>query len=1324
MRRSIYTVICALTIGVTQLFAQSAADYSPARSTSITYNSIMSTGTSFTWRNGTDSTSNRSTLTNIGFDFWYLGQRYTRFNANVNGIIDLDTNLVDTGAPLGGYDADNGKFFYEPLTIAALYDSLAVPIGGSLSNNIKYEVTGTFPNRVLTVEWYNMARAGNNTPSLNFQIKLYEGTGAIEFDYGTMTAGTATYSYLLGIHDTSNTPPPSAAEALVQQSSNSITFSNAETDTLKTIPVSDSKITLTPPAAASPTSLAFTSVRWNKLTLNWTDNATNELHYAIYESSDGGTTYSLVDTLPSNSTSYTVYPLTRNTSYKWQVCAITDGGLAFSVNGTQGTNDGLLTGTYSVGPTGTFTNLTAAMDSIRSEGVVGPVIFELQSNYTSSGETFPIGLLDSNWTSAAKTVTIRPAAGATGLSITSSNSTGTVEFNKANYFTVDGRLGGTGSSVGLTISNTSTSGYAVEFTSMSTHDTLRYCDVQGVNTDQNAGGVVEFVGVATDQYGNTNTKGNQDNVVTYCNVHDGASTPANGINISGLSSLPDSNTTISYNNIYNYFTASNNFSNGIYVPGFVESLNVIGNSFYQTASRTASSSLTMTGINLSGSGITSPIIDSNYVGGSTTGAGGSAWTLGPTSQSVDFFGIEINSGSTICHVENNTIRDISLSTGSTDGPTFAGVMIFAADSSYVIGNTIGSDTGTSSITMTSSNNNGLQGIASWSGSNTIDNNIIGSITTSVTSGSVRSYLFGIGISTTTELATISGNKIGSTVTPNSIYQSSSSTASFEPVAGIYYSPNGFVSVTHNTIAHITSNYSGSSTVAELWGISIGDYAGCSASGTVDSNTVEDLTTASQAVSSGVNASAVGISCYAGSNFTVSGNVVDSIVNTASSAAVNVIGIYSNIFTTGTNTVGGNRVANLLASSSSTSAVISGIWIAAGKARYENNMVSVGDGLTTEYSIMGIKDTVSSGNNNSFFFNTVRVGGSGVGTTATNTYAFYRASSATDSIMDNILINNRSNVSTGGSHYAVYLSSNSGLTSNYNDLYAGGTGGQLGNYNGNNETSISNWHTATGTDNNSVSEAVTFVSSDSLRLSGSSITDANLNGTPISGITTDYFGYTRNVTAPTMGANEQSGDASLPVQATDFLATANVSSVTLSWDTQSEVNNAGFNVLREDPNTSSFKLIASYMTDDSLRGLGTTSTGRSYDFTDNHVISGNSYDYKVQSVSTNGVTKDLSTISVTVDVPKTYALYQNYPNPFNPSTIINYQLPMNSQVTLKVYDVLGREVATLVDGQQNAGVYKADFDGSKFASGVYFYRILAQGNDGQKFVSIKKLVLMK
>jgi len=89
------------------------------------------------------------------------------------------------------------------------------------------------------------------------------------------------------------------------------------------------------------------------------------------------------------------------------------------------------------------------------------------------------------------------------------------------------------------------------------------------------------------------------------------------------------------------------------------------------------------------------------------------------------------------------------------------------------------------------------------------------------------------------------------------------------------------------------------------------------------------------------------------------------------------------------------------------------------------------------------------------------------------------------------------------------------------------------------------------------------------------------------------------------------------------------------------------------------------------------------------------------------------------LPTVYALLQNYPNPFNPATKIGYQLPKNSLVTLKVYDIIGREVSTLVNEQEIAGHYEATFDGSKLASGVYFYRIQAGS-----FTATKIFVLMK
>ena len=100
--------------------------------------------------------------------------------------------------------------------------------------------------------------------------------------------------------------------------------------------------------------------------------------------------------------------------------------------------------------------------------------------------------------------------------------------------------------------------------------------------------------------------------------------------------------------------------------------------------------------------------------------------------------------------------------------------------------------------------------------------------------------------------------------------------------------------------------------------------------------------------------------------------------------------------------------------------------------------------------------------------------------------------------------------------------------------------------------------------------------------------------------------------------------------------------------------------------------------------------------------------KITSVANNGN-----------DLPKAYSLSQNYPNPFNPSTKIDFTLPKSGNVSLIVYDILGREITTLVNGNMNAGYYTINFNASKLASGVYFYRIKAGD-----FINVKKLLLLK
>jgi hypothetical protein len=96
----------------------------------------------------------------------------------------------------------------------------------------------------------------------------------------------------------------------------------------------------------------------------------------------------------------------------------------------------------------------------------------------------------------------------------------------------------------------------------------------------------------------------------------------------------------------------------------------------------------------------------------------------------------------------------------------------------------------------------------------------------------------------------------------------------------------------------------------------------------------------------------------------------------------------------------------------------------------------------------------------------------------------------------------------------------------------------------------------------------------------------------------------------------------------------------------------------------------------------------------------------------------------IGVPDKFELSQNYPNPFNPTTKINFDLPADSKVSLKIFDITGREIATLANGDiQTAGYYTVTFDARDIASGIYFYRIIAEGGS-QQYVMTKKMMVVK
>lgn len=229
-----------------------------------------------------------------------------------------------------------------------------------------------------------------------------------------------------------------------------------------------------------------------------------------------------------------------------------------------------------------------------------------------------------------------------------------------------------------------------------------------------------------------------------------------------------------------------------------------------------------------------------------------------------------------------------------------------------------------------------------------------------------------------------------------------------------------------------------------------------------------------------------------------------------------------------------------------------------------------------------------------------------------------------------------------------------------------------------------------------------------------LASVNFSGGTVSIIYTGMSGFSE------FSIGSDPSDNPLPVELTSFRGTPTAQGVSLSWSTASERNNAGFILMRDDV------AIASYQFSPALRGKGTTSSASTYAFLDANVEMGKTYTYRLRSVDFDGTIHDYAP-RVVVEVRELitppvfeYNLEQNYPNPFNPTTNIKYSIRSAGLVSLKVYDLLGREVATLVNQVQQPGEYQVTFNASNLtASGMYIYR-LQSGN----FTRTMKMMLVK
>lgn len=314
-----------------QLITASSYAFSSANSVAL---DDMSSGTTQLVAAGQDDTA--SPVTNIGFDFFYDGVRHTQFSVNANGLARLGPVVVAT--TFNNSTSGLGTTTNAP-KIAPYFEDLCVGTNGK----VHYKVNGTAPNRKLVVEWQNMqisrgtscAGAGAGT----FQMWLFESAGAttpgrIQFVYGdgVVASQAADLGASVGLQSGAATN-----FASVTVTDDSVSYTTANDTNLPGIPTGKSYI-FTPNVPLPPSGLNFAPVTASSIQLNWTDNASNEAGFAVYRSTDGGTTYSFAGQTAADATSFNDTGLIPGTTYFYEVAAVSEGVISAFISGSQATS--------------------------------------------------------------------------------------------------------------------------------------------------------------------------------------------------------------------------------------------------------------------------------------------------------------------------------------------------------------------------------------------------------------------------------------------------------------------------------------------------------------------------------------------------------------------------------------------------------------------------------------------------------------------------------------------------------------------------------------------------------------------------------------------------------------------------------------------------------------------------------------------------------------------------------------------------------------------------------------------------------------------------
>ncbi len=198
-----------------------------------------------------------------------------------------------------------------------------------------------------------------------------------------------------------------------------------------------------------------------------------------------------------------------------------------------------------------------------------------------------------------------------------------------------------------------------------------------------------------------------------------------------------------------------------------------------------------------------------------------------------------------------------------------------------------------------------------------------------------------------------------------------------------------------------------------------------------------------------------------------------------------------------------------------------------------------------------------------------------------------------------------------------------------------------------------------------------------------------------------------------GQLDSVNNGTLPVELSSFASNVLKNNVTLNWSTVIEINNSGFDIQRKSSESTEWTSVG-YVT-----GYGNSNQVINYSFVDRGLNNG-SYNYRLKQIDINGNFEYYNLENeVVIGIPVNYSLSQNYPNPFNPTTRIDFDIPENGNVEIKLFDVNGRKVSTLLNDIRPAGYYSIQFSSEKLSSGVYYYTLTAGS-----FFSTKKMIVIK